>query len=610
MKPTSENKNMILAIVLSAVVFLGWQYFYAGPQLQKQRDQQAELARASAQANPQAGTQAGTSANGTPASPVGAPPPINPAAIQPSGAILERDAALALSPRVRIETPRLVGSIALKGGAIDDLSLTDYQETVDVKSPNIVLFAPEATKEPYFAYFGWLGGGTAVKTPELQTIWTADGPTLTPQKPMTLTYDNGAGQIFRRVISIDANYLFTVADSVENKGQTPVTLTPYGSISRVGTPVLGGYAVLFEGLLGVMGDAGLEEVSYADVVKAKVKSFDRVTGGWLGFTDKYWASALIPAQSEAFTGLFAADGTARPAYRTVASLAPQTVAPGATATSTIRLFAGAKEVQTINAYGEALGIRQFDLMIDWGWFYFITKPLFYLMNFIHKLVGNFGVTILLVTVLVKAVFFPLASKSYESMAKMKAVQPKIKEMQERLKDDKPAQQQAMMQLYKDEKINPVAGCVPVLLQIPVFFALYKVLFVTIEMRHAPFFGWIRDLAAPDPTSVFNLFGLLPINLPDISYFHLGVWPCIMGITMWLQMKMNPAPTDPIQKSVFGWMPVIFTFMLGTFPAGMVIYWTWNNLLSVTQQYFIMRKNGVKVELWDNLRGMFRKKAAA
>ncbi|MBY0613269.1 MAG: membrane protein insertase YidC [Beijerinckiaceae bacterium] len=601
MTPSSDNKNMILAIALSAIVFLGWQYFYAGPQMQRQKEQQAELAKANA-SQQTAQTNPGQT-------PVGAPPPINPAAVQPASQIIERDAALAQSPRVKIETPRLTGSVSLKGGVIDDLSLNDYQETVDPKSPKIVLFAPEATKEPYYAYFGWLAAG-GVKTPDPQTVWSADGAALTPEKPLTLSYDNGAGQVFKRVVSVDRNYLFTVADSVENKGQAPVTLTPYGSINRIGTPVLGGYAVLFEGLLGVMGETGLEEISYSDVVKSKLKSFERVTGGWLGFTDKYWAAALIPDQSAPFTGLFAADGTTRPAYRTVASLSPLTIAPGASATSTIKLFAGAKEVKTINAYRDADNIKQFDLMIDWGWFYFITKPLFQLMTFIHHLVGNFGVTILLVTVLVKAVFFPLASKSYESMAKMKAVQPKIKEMQERLKDDKAAQQQAMMQLYKDEKINPVAGCVPVILQIPVFFALYKVLFVTIEMRHAPFFGWIRDLAAPDPTSIFNLFGLLPIELPNITYLHLGVWPVIMGITMWLQMKMNPEPTDPIQKSVFGWMPIIFTFMLGTFPAGMVIYWAWNNLLSVTQQYFIMKKNGVKVELWDNLRGVFKKKAAA
>ncbi len=602
MTPSSDNKNMILAIVLSAIVFIGWQYFYAGPQLQKQRDaqiaQQAETAR-----NQPAGQQ--------PAG--GAQPGVPVATVIPglgaTAAIVDRKTALAASQRIQIETPRLSGSVSLKGGVIDDLTLVNYHETVDPKSDNIVLLEPEGSASPYFAYFGWLpAAGSGVATPELRSDWKAEGTKLTPAQPLTLTYDNGKGLTFKRVISVDNDFLFTIAESVDNKSGAAVTLTPYGSVSRIGTPPTAGYAVLFEGLVGVLGEAGLQEFGYKDAEKAKVKSFDKTVGGWLGFTDKYWAAALIPDQSKPFNGLFAADSAARPTYRTVAMFDAITIAPGASAANSIKLFAGAKEVKTINAYGESEKIKQFDLMIDWGWFYFITKPLFQVMTYIYHLVGNFGVTILIVTVLVKTLFFPLANKSYESMAKMKAVQPRVKEMQERLKDDKAAQQQAMMQLYKEEKINPVSGCVPVLLQIPVFFALYKVLFITIEMRHAPFFGWIKDLAAPDPTSVFNLFGLLPITLPDISYLHIGVWPLIMGVTMWVQMKMNPEPTDPVQKSVFGWMPIIFTFMLGTFPAGLVIYWAWNNLLSVTQQYVIMKKNGVKVELWDNLRSVFKKKA--
>ncbi len=603
MKPTSDNKNMILAVALSAIVFLGWQYFYAGPQLQRQREaqiaQQAEAAKAAGQ------NGVAPAAPGNPAGITIAVPGLSAPA-----AILDRQAALALSPRIKIETGKVNGSVSLKGGVIDDLTLVNYQETVDPKSANIVLLSPEATAEPYFAYFGWLAAnGSGISAPEPQTMWKADGDKLTQAKPLTLSFNNSKGLTFKRVISIDENYLFTVADSVENTTGAAVTLTPYGSVNRIGTPAVGGYAVLFEGLLGVLGEAGLQEIAYKDAEKAKVKTFDRNIGGWLGFTDKYWAATIIPNQTAPFTGTFAVDGGPRPVYRTIATLESVTIAAGASASSNMRLFAGAKEVKMINAYAESEKIKQFDLMIDWGWFYFITKPLFQLMTYIYHLVGNFGVTILVVTVLVKALFFPLANKSYESMAKMKAVQPKVKELQERLKDDKAAQQQAMMQLYKEEKINPVSGCVPVILQIPVFFALYKVLFITIEMRHAPFFGWIKDLAAPDPTSVFNLFGLLPIHLPDISYLHIGVWPVIMGFTMWIQMKMNPEPTDPVQKSVFGWMPIIFTFMLGTFPAGLVIYWAWNNLLSVSQQYLIMKKNGVKVELWDNLGKMFQKKPA-
>ncbi len=604
MTPSSDNKNMLLAIVLSAIVFLGWQYFYAGPQLEMQR--KAQLAEAAAK-QAQAGGASGGVIAGQPAQAsipqISAPTPI-----------VDRKSALAASPRVQIETPRLKGSVSLNGGVIDDLTLVNYRETVDPKSNMINLLEPEGTKDPYFAYFGWAPiPSTGIVTPELRSLWKADGANLTPATPLTLTYDNGKGLNFKRIISVDNDFLFTISESVENKSGAPVTLTPYGSISRIGNPVTAGYAVLFEGIIGVLRDgsaqeSGLQEIGYKDAEKAKVKNFDKTIGGWLGFTDKYWAAALIPDQTKPFNGIIAADSGSRPTYRTVAMFEPMTIASDATAQHSIKLFAGAKEVKTINAYGESQKIKQFDLMVDWGWFYFITKPLFQVMTYIYHLVGNFGVTILIVTILVKLLFFPLANKSYESMARMKAIQPRVKELQDRLKDDKQAQQQAMMKLYKDEKINPVSGCIPVLLQIPVFFALYKVLFITIEMRHAPFFGWVKDLAAPDPTSVFNLFGLLPFQLPDISYLQIGVWPLIMGVTMWVQMKMNPEPTDPVQKSVFAWMPVIFTFMLGTFPAGLVIYWAWNNLLSVMQQYFIMKKNGVKVELWDNIGGMFKKKA--
>jgi YidC/Oxa1 family membrane protein insertase len=340
-----------------------------------------------------------------------------------------------------------------------------------------------------------------------------------------------------------------------------------------------------------------------------------VTGGFVGITDKYWAATVVPDQSQSFQGSFTArqDATLR-VYQANMLGAVQNVQPGATAEATQRVFAGAKEVTVVDGYKNNLGIKNFDLLIDWGWFYFITKPLFKVLDFFYKLFGNFGIAILLVTVILKAFFFPLASKSYRSMAKMKAVQPEMAAIRERYTDDKMKQQQALMELYKKEKINPVAGCWPVLIQIPVFFALYKVLFVSIEMRHAPFFGWIRDLAAPDPTTVFNLFGLLPFNpgtVPGIGHFLLlGAWPLFMGFTMWLQMKMNPEPPDPVQKQVFAWMPVIFTFMLGSFPAGLVIYWAWNNLLSVSQQAFIMKRNGVKIELWENLRSTFRRGAPA
>ena len=488
---------MLLAIALSAVVFLGWQYFYASPQMEIQRKaqiaMQAEAASKAGQntVSQTAGGQIALAPNQTGLIP----------SVAAASAIVDRKTALSSSSRVKIETPSLSGSISLKGAVIDDLTLNTYRETVDPKSSNIVLLDPEATANPYFAYFGWVPAvGSNVTAPELRSDWTATSDKLTPAQPLTLRFDNGKGLIFKRNISVDNEFLFTINDSVENTTAAPVTLAPYGSISRVGTPVTAGFAVLFEGIVGVLGDAGLQEVSYKDAEKAKIKTFDKANGGWLGFTDKYWATTLIPDQNKPFNGIMAVDSGNRPTYRTVAMFEALTIAPNQTATHSVKLFAGAKEVKTINAYGENEKIKQFDLMVDWGWFYFITKPLFQVMTYIYHLVGNFGITILIVTVIVKLLFFPLANKSYESMARMKAIQPRVKELQERFGDDKLAQQQAMMKLYKDEKINPVSGCVPVLLQIPVFFALYKVLFITIEMRHAPFFGWIKDLAAPDPPS--------------------------------------------------------------------------------------------------------------
>ncbi|MFL4989739.1 MAG: membrane protein insertase YidC, partial [Microvirga sp.] len=537
-------------------------------------------------------------------------------------AVETREAALASSPRVTINTPAIAGSINLRGGRIDDVSLKNYRETVDPRSANIVLLSPAGTQNPYYAEFGWVGA-QAGSLPGPSTVWTADKTSLTPGSPVILTWQNEQGLVFRRTISVDDKFMFTVKDAVENRGSAPVTVQPFGLVSRHGKPVTLGYYVLHEGMIGVLGDEGLKEVKYADLDKAEPVSgsntagqlWNSVTGGFVGITDKYWAAAVIPDQAQPYQGSFTSQQgqTADRTYQATVAGTAQTLQPGATTEVTQRLFAGAKEVGTVDAYHEALGIKNFDRLIDWGWFYFITKPLFKVLDFFYHLFGNFGIAILLVTVLLKILFFPLANKSYASMAKMKAVQPEMTSIRERYADDKIKQQQALMELYRKEKINPVAGCWPVLIQIPVFFALYKVLFVTIEMRHAPFFGWIRDLAAPDPTSVFNLFGLLPYNpgaVPVIGHFlMLGVWPILMGITMWLQMKMNPEPPDPVQKQVFSWMPVIFTFMLGSFPAGLVIYWAWNNLLSVTQQAFIMKRNGVKIELFDNLRKTFSRKTS-
>jgi YidC/Oxa1 family membrane protein insertase len=591
---SEDSRNLILAIVLSVLVLIGWQYFYGAPQLQKDRQAQTQ-----SQTNPTA--PASTSSNGV------APLNAAPAEAKPE----TRPEAIAASARVAIDTKSLGGSINLKGGLLDDLTLKAYRETIDPNSPNITLFSPQGGPDPYWAEAGYVADvATKAKLPVRDTLWTSDSDKLTTEKPVTLTYDNGAGLIFHRVIAVDDRYMFTITNSVENKSGEPIVLHPYSLILRRGKPAVSGYAVLHEGYVGGLGDGSIQEVTYAKIDPAKPDKMSGA-GGWLGFTDKYWASAIIPDQATPVDGEFTVSSAVQPADYMTDYIGPaQTIAPDSTSEVASRVFAGAKEVNTINAYMANLGIKKFDLMIDWGWFWLITKPMFRLIDVIYNFVGNFGVAILIVTVLVKLAFFPLANRSYASMAKMKKIQPEIAALKERFPDDRAKQQQAQMELFKKEGVNPVAGCLPMVIQIPVFFSLYKVIFITIEMRHAPFFGWIKDLSAPDPTNVFTLFGLIPWDptvLPVVGHFlMLGVWPLIMGVSMFFQMKMNPEPADPVQKTMFAWMPVIFTFMLGTFPAGLVIYWTWNNTLSVAQQYFIMRRNGVKVELWDNLTKMFAK----
>jgi YidC/Oxa1 family membrane protein insertase len=617
----TDNRNTILAVILSGLVLIAWQYFYNVPQMEKQRveaQKQAELQKPS-QATP------GTTPGGTTPQPGAAPSQGTPSTPAASTVVVPRETAIASTPRIKIEAPKIAGSISLKGARIDDVALTQYRETVDPKSPAIVLFSPSQTASPYYAEFGWVpAAGSQIRLPDQNTVWTQEGSNaLTPTSPVVLKYDNGEGLTFKRTIAIDDRYLFTLKDEVTNIGSTPVTLYPYALISRHGTPEVSGYYILHEGLIGYLGDQGLQEYPYKKIDDAKQVSFN-VTNGWLGITDKYWASALLPDTTAKLNARFSSNlvGKIR-TYQTDYLQDPQTIAIGGTGSSNARLFAGAKEAGVVGinfplvglgGYNKQLGLNHFDLLIDWGWFYFITKPMFLALDWFFHLVGNFGIAILLVTVLVKLLFFPLANKSYASMAKMKSVQPQLQALKERYPDDKVKQQQEMMEIYKKEKINPIAGCLPVALQIPVFFSLYKVLFVTIEMRHAPFYGWIKDLSAPDPTTIFNLFGLIPFDPVAVfgagigAYLMLGVWPIIMGITMWIQMKLNPAPPDPTQKMIFDWMPLIFTFMLASFPAGLVIYWAWNNLLSVIQQGYIMRKNGVKVELFDNIKSTFQKKS--
>lgn len=607
-----ENRNMFIAIALSLAIIVLWQFLYVQPRMEAQEAamrRQAELAQ---QVDPTAPPVPvpGAVPSDIPAAPVavGVPQPATAAA--PAEVVTPANA-----PRVPIETPRVSGSLSLLGGRLDDLHLKDYHVTVDPSSPTVTLLAPLGTANPYYIETGWVPAATGVAVPTGNTVWTlAEGERLTPETPVVLSWDNGGGITFRRTVAIDANYMFTVTQTVENAGEAPLTLYPYSRVRRQGTPEVAGFWILHEGMIGVLGEEGLVQWTYGNMRDddTGIVTLPQANEGWVGITDKYWATTVIPNPGTTYNArfLYTLAGNVQ-AYQADYLAEAVTVAPGATVEVVNRVFAGAKETNLIRSYEDAFGIDRFNLLIDWGWFYFITKPMFDIIDFIYGYVGNFGVAILIVTLLIKLVFFPLAQRAYTSMAKMKKLQPEMVKLRDRYKDDRVKQQQGMMELYKKEKVNPLAGCVPILIQIPVFFALYKVLFVTIEMRHAPFFGWIEDLSAPDPTSVFNLFGLIPWDpstVPFIGAFlMLGVWPLIMGVTMWLQMKMNPAPPDPTQAMIFNWMPVFFTFLLASFPAGLVIYWAWNNSLSVLQQYVIMRRQGVKVELWDNVSGLVKRK---
>jgi YidC/Oxa1 family membrane protein insertase len=591
-----NQKNLLLAIVLSVAVLLAWQFLYAGPKLKEEQERQARLRQQ------QTEVAAPTATTPPVAVPPGTAPPKQGTVPTPTAvpAKATRQDALAASPRVGIETPSISGSISLRGGRIDDVVFTKYRETVAPGSPNVVLFSPSGSPHPYYAEYGWVAGaGVTQPMPGADTQWTLEkGSKLGPDSPITLAWDNGQGLVFRRTITVDAGYLFSISDEVENKTGTAVTLQPYALISRHGTPKTEGFYILHEGPIGVLGEKKLEELHYADLLKEGGSKTYKQSGGWLGFGDKYWAAALVPDQAQSNEARFSGTKGAKDYFQADVSTGPVSIAPGGRATFSSHLFAGAKEVNLIDSYLEQLKAPRFDLLVDWGWFYFITKPLYKLLHWLGLFFGNYGLAILATTVLVKIVFFPLANKSYESMAKMKMLQPEMEKLRERFKDDRAKQQQELMTLYKEKKINPMAGCVPIVLQIPVFFALYKVLFITIDMRHAPFFGWIRDLSAPDPTSLFNLFGLLPYAVPE--YLHIGVWPLIMGATMWVQMQLNPQQPDPMQQRIFNWMPVLFTFLLASFSVGLVIYWAWNNVLSLLQQYTIMRKNGAEIHLWKNM----------
>jgi YidC/Oxa1 family membrane protein insertase len=604
-----DAKNLILAAVLSMLVVLGWYMLF--PPAPPPVDVPLEQQETGAAPVPVPG---GEGAAATPAAP---------------GVGQSRTAALAADGRIEIASPSVTGSIRLKGARLDDLHLGDYRVSLAPGADTVILLNPAGGPEPYYADFGWVPveGSNPGALPDENTPWAVEGAAesgakLTPETPVTLVWDNGAGLVFRRQISIDDRYMFTIRQSVENRTQAPVSLAPYGRITRIGGEASTKLWILHEGAVAYTDDelkeikySALEDLPPAPGQAGGIESFQVAHDGWMGFTDKYWMTTMVAEPGTGFDGFYQAfPGDGAHEFRSVMRLPVATVAPGETVDATNRLFAGAKEFYTLRAYERALNIENLHWAIDWGWFYFLTKPIFQVLNWLHAQIGNMGVAIILLTFIIKALLFPLAYKSYVSMSRMKKLQPEMEKIKERAGDDRMKMQQEMMALYKKEKVNPAAGCLPILLQIPIFFSLYKVLFVTIEMRHAPFVGWIHDLSAPDPTSILNLFGALPWDAPDPTSFlailSIGVFPILMGITMWLQQKLNPMPADPTQAMIFAWMPWVFMFMLGQFAVGLVIYWVTNNTITFIQQYIIMRSQGVDIDLLGNIKSGFKRRKKA
>ncbi|MBO9478762.1 membrane protein insertase YidC [Shimia sp. R11_0] len=596
-----QNKNLILATALSFGVILIWFLLFPPPETVE---------------DPNAPAVAESTEAGTPAT----APALSTAGTTAGAATTVEPTAAADAPRLDIATDRVTGSISLLGGRIDDLKLNDYRETLDEGAPIVTLLSPNGEPNAYYALYGWAPGAglTLDQVPGSNTLWSVEsGETLTAESPVTLSWDNGAGLTFRRTISVDENFMFSVAQTVENTGAGTVSLAPYGVLARYGEPEdLKNFFILHEGLIS-MADGELAEVDYDDMTDY---SYDQREGaaaevtqveseGWIGFTDHYWMATLIPGGDAGFKSVSKYDA-ARDIYQAEAVMRTLTVAEGETAEANSQLFAGAKEWATIRAYQNEGGVTGFLESIDWGWFAFLTKPIFALLHWLNGFIGNMGWAIIGLTVILKIIVFPLAYKSYASMAKMKELQPQMEKLKEAAGDDRQKMQQSMMELYKKEKVNPAAGCLPILIQIPIFFSLYKVIFVTLELRHAPWFGWINDLSAPDPSSIINLFGLLPFAVPDLGFFELfslGILPILLGISMWLQQKLNPAPTDPTQQMIFAWMPWVFMFMLGSFASGLVVYWITNNVITFTQQYAIMRHHGYKPDVFGNIKASFKKK---
>ena len=571
----TPDRNTITAFVLAILILLGWEYFYAP---KKPVLPPAATPVASAPA-----TVPGAPASDVPATAAGAASAVGATATT---------ASAAPEQRLKINTPHLHGSITLTGGRLDDITLVQYHDTLDPKSAEVVLFSPVVSAKPYYAELGWLSSDQGVTLPTPATVWTTETPdaVLTETTPVVLSWDNGQGLKFTRTIKVDRDYLFTIEQGVENSGEKPVTLFPYGLIARLDSPTTSSTYILHEGPIGVFNGASIEK-KYADVKKTGRIAADS-TGGWIGITDKYWLSAIAFDPKLKVSGSFNyAEAAGRDRYQTDLRADAITVAAGETKAVSSYVFAGAKELGVLDQYSQSPGLPRLDLAIDFGWFWFLTIPFFHALRWLNEHLGNFGLAILAFSTVVRGLMFPIANKQFSAMNNMKRLQPQMKALQDRHANDRTKMNQEMMELYKREKVNPLTGCLPIVVQIPVFFALYKVLFVTIEMRHAPFYGWIHDLSAADPTSILNLFGLLPYTIPTFLHFiSIGAWPLIYGITMFLQQRLAPQPADPMQARVMMYMPLIFTFVLASMPAGLVIYWAWSNTLAIAQQAFLTRKS--------------------
>ena len=585
----SDQKNLILAVAISLLILIAFDVFYNQPRMQAQKEAMLEQQARQEQA---IATGATGRDGGIPDAPGGVQGGAPIAESAPNLEPRDRKEILAENPRIRIEGDRVHGSLSLKGARLDDLTLADYYETTDGKD-EVVLLSPSGSRASYFAEFGWVqAAGPKQPLPGASTIWQSNDTELRSGGHITQTWDNGNGLIFEKTIALDENYMFTVTQKVTNTTGEEVVLHPYGLVRREGDPEVLNFFILHEGAVGVL-DGTLEDIEFKKLAEGERGEYTS-TGGWLGMTDKYWLVSLAPDQQESIDARYLfQDGTAtrEKSFQTDYRGQSRRIAPGQSASFTSHLFAGAKEVDLLDSYEKQIGLPHFDKAVDFGMFYFMTKPFFYALDFLGGLIGNFGLAIIAFTVILRALMFPFANKSYKELGRMKELQPQMQALQERHGEDKEKLQQEMMALYQREKVNPVGGCLPMLIQIPVFFALYKVLFVTIEMRHAPFFGWIQDLSAPDPTTVFNLFGLIPWDPP--SLLHVGAWPLLMGLSMFLQQKMNPSPPDKTQAQIMMFLPVIFTFMLAKFPAGLVIYWATSNLLAIAQQWIMMKRHGKK-----------------